>query len=461
MRDDYKTFLKSKAAFVPTIGIESECDLSPCLFGFQADIVRWALRRGRAAIFAGCGMGKTLMQLEWARHIPGRVLILAPLAVAQQTVREGERFNIPCTYARNQDSANAGERITVANYEMLEHFDAAAFAGVVLDESSILKAFMGKTKRAILSAFERTRYKLACTATPAPNDHMELGNHAEFVGVMKSSEMLAKYFINDPAHVGHYRLKYHAETPFWRWLASWAVMIQKPSDLGYPDEGFALPPLNRQWHVVDAAQAADGFLFALPAASLSERISARRNSVGERVDKAVELANGNAEQWIVWCALNAESEALAKRIDGAREVRGSDSIESKVSAMLDFVSGKVRTLVSKPSICGFGMNFQCAHNMAFVGLSDSWEQYYQALRREWRFGQKHPVNVHIITASTEGAVVQNILRKEADAERMAANLTREISYISTGEMRGSGGFKQSYLTDRANISLPDFLCPQS
>lgn len=457
----YESFIASKALKFESRGLESIPALSAHLFPWQAEIVSWALKLGRAAILADCGTGKTAMQLEWAKHIPGRVLILAPLAVAQQTVQtEAPKFGIEATYARNQSDADKGERITVANYEMLEHFDPAKFNGIVLDESSILKAFMGKTKRAILSAFKGTPYKLACTATPAPNDHMELGNHAEFLGVMQSNEMLAKYFINDPAHVGHYRLKGHAETSFWRWMASWAVMVRRPSDLGYSDDGFTLPPLNRQWHVVDTLSAADGYLFALPAASLSERISARRNSVGERVAKAIELANGNAEQWIVWCALNDESEALAKGINGAVEVRGSDTIEKKTQSLLDFVGGKLRVLVSKPSICGFGMNLQNCHNMVFVGLSDSWEQYYQAVRREWRFGQKETVNLHIVTASTEGAVVQNVLRKEEDAVRMAENLAREMSEFSQVNARQASGFKQSY-KPKMEISLPAFLCPQS
>lgn len=457
---EYTDFLKGKAVHFEARGLDDVSALSSHLFPWQAEIVRWALRLGRAAIFADCGLGKTLMQLEWARHVPGRVLILAPLAVAQQTVREGQKFGIAATYARSQVDADKGERITVANYEMLEHFDPRVFTGVVLDESSILKAFMGKTKRSLIAAFQHAPFKLACTATPAPNDHMELGNHAEFLGVMQSNEMLAKYFINDPAHVGRYRLKGHAEAPFWRWLASWAVMIRKPSDLGYPDTGFDLPPLHRQWHVAEPAAAADGFLFALPAASLSERISARRNSVFPRVEMAAQLANANDEQWLVWCGLNAESEALAARIDGAVEVRGSDSIESKERALLDFISGETRALVSKSTICGFGMNFQNCRNMAFVGLSDSWEQYYQAVRRCWRFGQTRAVNVHIVTASTEGAVVSNILRKESEAVRMADSLTREMGYISRGDLRRPDAFKQSYIAAQT-IQLPTFLCPQS
>lgn len=453
---DYQAFIQSKAAGLKPVGL-TPGNINPILFPFQKDIVSWALKRGRACVFADCGMGKTFMQLEWAKQIPGDVLILAPLAVATQTIAEGKKLGIEINYCRRKEDVQPG--ITIANYEMLEHFDASRFAGVVLDESSILKAFMGKTKRSILAMFRHTKYKLACTATPAPNDHMEIGNHAEFIGAMESNEMLAKYFINDPAHVGRYRLKGHAESAFWKWFATWAVMIRKPSDLGYADEGFELPPLNREWHVVDNTTPADGFLFSLPAASLSERISARRNSILPRIEKAVELANSNDEQWLVWCALNDESAALTERIAGAVEVCGADSIEHKTNAMLGFAEGKIRVLVSKPTICGFGMNFQRCRNMAFVGLSDSWEQFYQAVRRCWRFGQVNTVNVHVITASTEGAVVSNILRKEEDAIAMSEKLVKEISYISSGELKHDAGFIRQYKPQK-QIHLPAYLCKQ-
>jgi superfamily II DNA or RNA helicase len=424
------------------------------LFEFQKDIVKWALRLGRACIFSDCGTGKSFMQIEWARQIPGSVLILAPLAVAQQTVAEGVKLGVEVRYCRSQSEVAAG--ITITNYEMLHKFDPAFFNGVVLDESSILKSFMGKTKLEIIHAFDLTPFKLACTATPAPNDHMEIGNHAEFIGVMRSSEMLASFFINDPSHVGRYRIKGHAVKPFWKWVASWAAMIRKPSDLGYSDEGFNLPPISINWHTVNASKPQDGYLFELPAASLAERISARRNSIHERVEKAVELANSNNEQWLIFCALNNESHELAKQIKDSIEVVGSDSIESKTSALLGFAKGETRALVSKPSICGFGMNFQSCHNIIFVGLTDSWEQYYQAKRRVWRFGQKKPVNCHIITASTEGAVVSNILRKEQDAERMFGSLTAEISQINKSIIHESNRFIQSYHA-LDSIKMPKFL----
>lgn len=454
MNDAYSNFLASKAATATPVGI-TPTEPNPILFQFQRDIVKWALRRGRAAIWADCGLGKTFMQLEWAKQIPGDVLILAPLAVAQQTIEEGVKLGIVVRYCRHANEVKPG--VTIANYEVLEHFDCSRFKGVVLDESSILKAFMGKTKRAILAAFVNTQFKLACTATPAPNDHMELGNHAEFCGVMQSNEMLAKFFTNDAAHVGRYRLKGHSEKPFWRWMAAWAVMIGKPSDLGYSDVGFELPEKRTEWLVVNTTKPADGLLFALPAASLSERISARRNSVEERVAMAAEKANSNGEQWLVWCALNSESALLAEAIEGAVEVVGADSVESKSDAMRRFIFGEIRVLVSKPSICGFGMNFQHCRNAIFVGLSDSWEEYYQAVRRIWRFGQNRLVNIVVITAATENAVVSNILRKETAAIEMGAQMAKEISYISRQEIQAQTPFRVNYVPT-AQLKLPSFLC---
>lgn len=455
---DYQAFIEKKKTSVVLHGIKNPKPCNPKLFEFQKDIVRWALKLGRACIFSDCGTGKSFMQLEWAKQIPGDVLILAPLAVAQQTVAEGVKLGIEVNYCREQSQVKSG--ITIANYEMLHKFNPSFFTGIVLDESSILKSFMGKTKQEIIHAFDSTPFKLACTATPAPNDHMEIGNHAEFIGVMRSSEMLSSFFINDPSHVGRYRIKGHAEKPFWKWVASWAAMIRKPSDLGYDDAGFNLPPISINWHTVNAGKPADGYLFELPAASLAERISARRNSIKERVQKAVELANSDSEQWLVWCALNNESHELKSNINGAVEVVGSDSIEKKTEAMIGFAKGEIRVLVSKPSICGFGMNFQSCANMIFVGLSDSWEQFYQAKRRCWRFGQKRKVNCHIITATTEGAVVSNILRKEQDAERMFASLTAEISEINKSIIHESNRFIQSYHA-LDTIQLPGFIKEQA
>lgn len=415
----YAQFLTSKAITDPATGLREPPEISPMLFDFQRDIVRWALRRGRAAIFADCGLGKTPMQLEWARHIPGRVLILAPLAVSAQTVREATKFGIEnVEYSRGGSEA----KIVVTNYEMLGYFDPADFAGVVLDESSILKSYDGVFRNRIIEAFAQTPFRLACTATPAPNDHMELGNHAEFIGALTRTEMLSTYFVHDGGETQKWRLKGHAASDFWRWLCSWAVTIRKPSDLGYEDGNFVLPPLEFVEHVVHAEKQLDGYLFPMPAASLQERIASRRDTLVERVTEAIATVAKDNGPWIVWCNLNAESEALANGLIDAEEIRGSDDAADKEARLIGFADGRTRILVTKPSIAGFGLNWQHCANVAFVGLSDSWEQYYQAVRRCWRFGQTKPVKVHVITADIEGAVLANIKRKEADAERMATEM---------------------------------------
>jgi hypothetical protein len=431
--DDYSKFIEQKSIEVAPAGLEKHGPLNPALFPFQADIVNWALRRGRAAIFADCGMGKTLMQLEWAHHIPGKVLILAPLAVAQQTVAEGAKFGIECVYQR---TGSAGEKITITNYEMMQNFDPAAYNGIVLDESSILKAQDGKTRSAIIEAFGRTPYRLACTATPAPNDYMELGNHAEFLGIMTMPEMLSMFFVHDGGETQKWRLKGHAQGDFWKWLASWSAMIRKPSNLGYDDGEFILPPLRLHEHMVRSTESGE-FLFPIQASMLQERIGARRDSIHERVEKVAEIINGSKGPWLVWCNLNSEAEAATKLIDGAVEVRGSDDREVKTQRLLDFAQGKIRCLVSKPSIAGHGLNFQVCHNVAFLGLSDSYEEFYQAVRRTWRFGQKKTVDCHIVIADTEGAVMQNIKRKEEDAERMAENLVEHMADLTKRELKGA------------------------
>lgn len=443
----YSEFLERKRIVDLPTGLNAVPALNPMLFDFQRDIVFWALRRGRAAIFADCGLGKTPIQLEWARHVPGRVLILAPLAVADQTVREGKKFGVNVTSARSQTDADAGHKITVTNYEMLHHFDPASFSGVVLDESSILKSYTGKTRSAIIAAFSKTPFRLACTATPAPNDYMELGNHAEFLGAMTRAEMLAMFFVHDGGETQKWRLKGHAQSEFWRWMCSWAVMLRKPSDLGYDDNGFILPEMNVH-HIMVRAEASGDFLFPMPAASLQERIQARRDTIAQRAKACADLINGNRQPWLIWCNLNAESEQLTKRIDGAVEIRGSDKPDDKSARMMGFTTGDITRLVTKPSIAGFGMNWQHCANVAFVGLSDSYEQFYQATRRCWRFGQTQPVNVYVITADTEGAVVANINRKEEDAKRMAENMVKHMADLSSEQLHGQQRTRDEYVTSR-------------
>jgi superfamily II DNA or RNA helicase len=441
---EYADFLEHKKIVDRPSGFEPTMPINPMLFDFQADIVRWALRRGRACIFSDCGTGKTPMQLEYARHVPGNALILAPLAVAAQTVREGAKFGITVGHARHQSEVR--EKITVTNYEMLHHFDVSYFNAIILDESSILKACDGKTRTAIIEAFVQTPYRLACTATPAPNDFMELGNHAEFCGVMSREEMLSMFFVHDGGETQSWRLKGHAQNEFWQWLCSFCVMLRKPSDLGYDNGNFKLPPLELHEVVCRAEKANEGFLIALPASSLQERLTARRVTLDQRCKITADMVNADKERWLIWCNLNDESAMLKAQIAGAVEVKGSDSDEHKETALRDFADGKIRVLVSKPSIAGFGMNFQACHKMAFVGLSDSYEQYYQAVRRCWRFGQKKTVQAYIVTADIEGAVVENIKRKEREAERMANSMVENMHSINEQNIKGTSRMKSDYET---------------
>lgn len=438
---DYQSFLAGKAISDPPTGLATVPELNTLLFPFQHDIVAWALKRGRAAIWADCGLGKTPMQLEWARHVPGRVLILAPLAVAQQTVREGAKFGIDVRYARKQSDAG---QITVTNYEMLQHFDPDEFHGVVLDESSILKAYDGKTRTEIIRAFERTPFRLACTATPSPNDMMELGNHAEFLGVMSRTEMLATFFCHDGGDTSQWRLKGHAERDFWRWLCSWAVAVRKPSDLGYEDEGFALPELVMHDVCVRVDEPTSGMLFPMEASQLQDRLRARRDTIADRVEHTAAIVNASHDSFICWCNLNSESEALIRAIPDAVEIRGSDQPDVKERRLLEFSSGGSRVLVTKPSIAGYGLNWQHCHNVAFVGLSDSYEDFYQAVRRCWRFGQQHAVNCYVITAETEGAVVANIRRKEAQALTLSGSMCEHMRELMKAQLHGAARTQEPY-----------------
>ncbi len=418
----YDDFLASKAIVAEPCGFDvEESALNPALFPFQQHAVRWALRRGRAALFEECGLGKTLQQLEWARHVAERtrqpVLILAPLAVAGQTVREGKRFGIDVRYARTPDEFGDGW-IAITNYERLPRWlgDVGRFAGVVLDESSILKAFMGATKRQIIEAFKSTPYRLACTATPAPNDHLELGNHAEFLGVMDSHEMIARWFISDQSAMGTYRLKGHAVESFWDWVSSWAVCIGKPSDIGYGDGGYDLHELELTQHVVDVDVTTDrgDALFRVPDMSATAVHKEKRLSIGARAAAIAKLVEADhREPWIVWCDTDYEADALVEAMPGAVEVRGSQSMERKEAAAAGFADGSIRVLISKPSIFGWGLNFQHCARVAFVGATYSYEAFYQAVRRVWRFGQKRPVQVHVALGATE-LPMWNVLARKRD-----------------------------------------------
>jgi superfamily II DNA or RNA helicase len=373
-------------------------------------------------VFADTGMGKTIMQLAWAdqvaKHTGNPVLILAPLAVSDQTIAEGEKFGIQVEKYRFADVF--GPHIFVTNYEQLHNVKADQFDGVVLDESSILKGMQGKIRRQCTEMFSGTPYRLSCTATPSPNDFMELGTQSEFLGIMSQVEMLAMFFIHDGSDTSKWRLKGHGKRKFFEWLATWAVFISKPSDLGYSDDGHELPELVFHEHVIDSG-ITDG-LFAPVATGLLDRNRARKDTVDARVEQASIIANGLNGQVLVWCHLNDESEKLSAEINNAVEVTGSDPAEHKSATMLGFARGEVRALVSKPKIAGFGMNWQNCNQMVFVGLSDSWEQFYQSVRRCWRYGQTKPVHVHIVSADVEGGVLANIKRKESQHRELKAEM---------------------------------------
>lgn len=436
----YDEFIASKRLVAPPVGIASPPSLNGKLFPFQRDIATWALRRGRAAIWADCGLGKSWMALEWARvvaaHAGGDVLILTPLAVAQQFVREGAKLGIDVTHCRTGEDVRPG--INVTNYERLHHFDPGAFVGVVADESSILKDYTSSTRNALIEAFARTPFRLACTATPAPNDSMELGNHAEFLGVMSRTEMLAMFFCHDGGKTQDWRIKGHGVKAFWRWVCSWAVSIRKPSDLGYDDGGFELPPLEMNERIVSVGTdfaRKQGNLFVVEARGLSEQRDARRSSLVERVRVAAEIVNSEPDEpWILWGDLNDETSGLAAAIPDAVEVKGPDSQEDKEAALWGFMSGKIRVIVSKPSICGLGLNLQHCARVVFIGLSHSFEAWYQAIRRVYRFGQKRPVKCWMISSDAEGAVVANLRRKQADAEKMAIGMIGEMADITRADL---------------------------
>jgi DNA modification methylase len=413
----YSEFLATKSVTAPSSGIEVALnDIHPILFDFQKQLVQWALCKSQAAIFADCGLGKTLMQLEWARIVcqstGGAVLILAPLAVASQTVTEGRKIGVEVRLCREQSDVRAG--INICNYEMLQHFSPDCFVGVVLDESSILKSYMGKTKRQLVDVFAHTLYKLCCTATPAPNDHMELGNHSEFLGIMPSPEMLMRFFINDTMANGHYRLKGHAVADFWSWVASWAISLKKPSDLGYSDEGFALPELLVKHCYVGTditASVPDGQLFRAPTMSATTIHKEGRLTVTARAQAVADMVNGSDDTWAIWCNTNYEADELVRLIPDALEVRGSESLAEKERKITLFTQGNARILIGKASMLGYGLNWQHCHKTAFVGLSYSFEDFYQAVRRLYRFGQKHPVEVTIVAAETESPLVASLERK--------------------------------------------------
>ncbi len=449
--ENYVEFLESKKYKMQNMGIDiARGDIHPKLFEWQKDIVKWACKKGRCAIFLDTGLGKTFIQLEWARLLGERTLIVAPLSVARQTVREAKKISLDIKYVRSQSDVSGP--VSITNYEMISEFDYSQFGAVVLDESSILKSIGGKTRQKLTELCATIKYRLCCTATPAPNDSIELGNHTEFLGICKMNEMLSMFFVN--ANKEHtiviedktyrrkgsnkngteWRLKHHAEKPFFEWLSSWAITMTKPSDLGYDDNEFILPHLNITPIFVHSDYCPTGQLFFTQLHGITDRVKVRRDTIDGKIMELQKIISTSDKQWIIWCGLDDESKRAASCIAESVEVKGSDSLEYKIKALEDFQDGKIRILIVKPKIAGFGMNFQNASNMIFLGLNDSWETYYQCIRREWRYGQTEAVNVYLIMHEVESEIHQNIMRKDAMAKRLIANLVSEVKEYEKGEL---------------------------
>ena len=399
-----------------------------CMFDFQRAIVDWACRKGRAAIFADCGLGKTLMQLVWAenvvQHTGGNVLILTPLAVSHQTVLESSKFGIKTA---RSNYGEITEKIMVTNYERLEHFKPSDFAGIVCDESSILKNYSGKTRDAITEFMAQIEFRLLCTATAAPNDFMELGTSSEALGYLKYKEMLSMFFSHDGGETSKWALKGHAQKgPFWRWMCTWAMAIRHPSDLGFSAKGYDLPELKIRRHIVASNKPQDGHLFVMPAVGLDEQREERRRTLKERCEMAAQLICSHDKPAIAWCHLNVEGDMLENLIPGAVQVSGSDTDEKKESAFRKFENGEIRVIITKPSLAGHGLNWQhCNHQTFFP--SHSFEQWYQAIRRCWRYGQKNPVTVDVISSEGESDVVANLERKAKAAEMLFGQIVNHMS----------------------------------
>ena len=427
MDASYNDFIAKKNSRYVWNGID-EVELSNCLFDYQKAITSWALRKGRAAIFADCGLGKTLMQLEWAKqvgvHSKKPPLIIAPLSVCEQTKEEAEKFKIDVS------------TFNILNYEKLHTINPSDYSGVVLDESSIIKSFTGKIRNQLIELFAETPFKLACTATPSPNDYMELGNHAEFLGITSYTEMLATYFIHDGGETSKWRLKGHGKQKFWEWLCSWAVFVRKPSDIGFEGEDFELPPLNQIKHCIPDNHIQSETLIPMAVAGLSERIGLRRDTIEIRMQKVAELAKSREGQVLIWCDLNDEAAMLAKMIPESVNVQGSDTPEFKSKTALDFAHGKLKTLISKADILGYGMNFQSSHNMIFASMNDSYEALYQCIRRQWRYGQTKPVNVHMVYTERQQTIIENLARKHEQMEVMAMEMIATTNKLIRNELSG-------------------------
>lgn len=456
---DYTAYIERKLTRVPPTGIASGVTLPDSMFPHQAALTRWAIKRGRAAVFADTGLGKMRMELVWAnvvhRHTRQPIMIHTPLAVAAQLAAEAAKVGIVAKVCR--EPADLIDGINITNYDRRHKFDTSIFGGVVLDESGCIKHHDTRTFVDLTAAYADTPFKLPSTATPAPNDWTELGTHAEFLGICSRQEMLAEFFCHDGGDTSVWRLKGHARELFWKWVSTWGAMIRRPSDLGFDDGAYSLPALHLHEHAVDYELPLNGMLFASEAQTLSERRDARRASMEDRVRECAALVNAEkGEPWVVWCDLNAEGDALTAAIDGAVQVAGADDIDTKERRLTDFAEGRIRVLVSKPSIAGWGCNWQHSARMAFVGVTDSYEAFYQAVRRCWRFGQKRPVHVHIFASKAEGSIVANLRRKEREAGAMAERLSAETHDAVMAEVCGLTRETNSHHNSQ-RVIVPAFL----
>lgn len=473
----YKDFLENKKKIKKDSGFEIDIkDIHNKLFDFQKDIVKWAILKGRAAVFLDTGLGKTFIQLEWCRLLGGKSLIVAPLSVSRQTIREAKKIDIEVKYIRESEINDTD--IYITNYEMINNIDFELFNNIVLDESSILKSITGKIRKKVIKKGGNINYRLACTATPAPNDNIEIGSHAEFLGICTRAEMLGMFFIN--ANKEHtlldgngnmyikkgsnkggteWRLKHHAEEDFYRWMASWSITMIKPEDLGY-EKNYELPELNIKKHIIETEYRRPGELFFTGLKGISDRAKIRKDTAIIKLSKLDDILEDSNEQWIIWCGLSNESTLIKKNVKHSIEVKGSDSSEYKIKSFEDFIDSKFNILITKSKIGGYGMNFQNAHNMVFYGLNDSWEAYYQCIRRQYRYGQKHPVNVHIIITNLEIEIYNNIMRKELMAQRLRMGLIKhikkyEIEELGYMETKSTEYKKRTEHGDRYTVYLGD------
>lgn len=451
---DYQEFLAQKHVRHLPSGISvAHDDINPAMFAFQNDMVRWCLERGRSCLAANTGLGKTFMELEWAKQIGQRTLLLAPLGVAKQTERESAKFGYDAKYRRDE-SETGTEQIVITNYERLHLFDASRYGAVVPDEASIMKSFTGATRNMLMDMFAKTPYKLPSTATPSPNDYMELGNLSEFVGAMSRTEMLAMFFTHDGGSTSEWRLKGHCEDKFWDWCATWMCAVQKPSDLGYDDGAYELPALHHIEHVVDSDNTDDTVLFAQEALTLADQRVSKRKSQSKRIDAVAELiASQHDKQWLIWCELNDEGDALTKAINGSVQIAGRHTEEFKEKSMMDFIDGNIQHVVTKSSIFGWGMNLQNCSRQAFSSVTHSFEGKYQAIRRSWRFGQTDEVFIHQFLAEQERAIMRNLKRKEHAAEKQSAAMVAQIQ--SANGLSKSASTRTQYPT--ISMEVPKWL----